>query len=203
MPLTGTAAVLALALMATGIDPAAAPKVTSLANALNGWLTANAIVNNLGPPTDLIKTADGVVFTGHGLIDFGADSDSLGDALAASIPATDDDGIAKWRALAKGLCDHIKDHGQANPTAFTAPGPPTGGPVLGTGTLSFDSTTFSPTLADDLGLTDAANQVIWLALGAAILAYLAANAQVCPPAPLPTGFVSPGSGPITGVSVLF
>lgn len=202
MPLTGTESVLALAIMGLGIDPVAAPKVTSLIGAMNGWITSNAIVNNV-PPDGSIATVDGVAFTGQGRIDFSSDSDSFGDALAASIPATDEKGIEKWRAIAKGLYDHIKDHGRANPTTFAAPPAPTGGPVIGSGTLSFDSMTFSPTLAADLGLTDLPNQTIWLAIGAAILSYLAANAQICPPPPAPTGLVWPGAGLVTGVSVIF
>lgn len=201
MPLTGTASVLALALMGLGIDPVAAPKVTSLVGALNGWITANAVVNNLSATP--MATADGIVFTGFGRITFDADGDSLGDALAASIPATDADGIAKWRAIGAAIHSHIEDHGKAMPTTFSAPPPPSGGPVLGAGTLAFDSMAFSPSLADALDLTDTANQAIWLAIGAAILAYLAANAQVGPPAPIPTGLASPGAGPLTGVTVLF
>lgn len=201
MPLTGTASVLALALMATGIDPLGASKVTSLAAAMNGWITANAVVNNI-PPEGTMATVDGVVFTGSGRITFGADANSFGDALAASIPATDTVGIAKWRALAAALHGHITDNGRANPTLFVAPPPPTGGPVTGTGTLSFASMTFSPSLASVLGLTDVANQTIWLALGAAILSYLATNAQIGPGGFFPTGLISPGSGPLTLVTVI-
>lgn len=200
MPLTGTGGVLALALIPfTGGDVAGATKMTSLANALASWIVTNAIVTNI--PTFGTLAASGAAVTGQGRIDFGADGNAFGDALAASIPAVDAAGISKWRALGSAIHSHIKTNGRANPTAFVAN--PLGGAVQGTGTLSFTTSLFSPTLAAVLGLVDAPNQAVWLALGAAILAYLAANAQIGLGVGLPTGFLSPsGGGPLTIVSVI-
>jgi hypothetical protein len=196
MPLTGSGAILGAAIAAAGgiVDPAGLTKSGGLAGAICSWIASNAIVTNI--PSFGTLTASGTSVTGAGRIDFSADGNAFGDALAASIPATDPQGIVKWRAIANALHSHIKTHGRANPTAYVAN--PVGGAVTGTGTLSFVSSVFSPTLASTLGLVDAANQATWLALGVVLLTHLATNALVNA-----TGFSSPpGGGPLTGASLI-
>lgn len=194
MPLSGTGAVLALALDVAGLitDPPGITKSGSLAIALCSWMVSNTIVTNI-PPT--MVAASGVI-SGSGSLDFGASGDDFGTHLAASIPATDAAALVKWKALGNALVTHMKNHGGVNPSGFTAP--PTGGAVTGVGTLSFSTLLFSPTLATVIGVApDAVGTVVWAALGAAILTHIATNAQVNG-----TGFTAPATGPLTGFGTI-
>lgn len=164
-----------------------------MGTAMASWLVSNVVVNNI-PPASL--SAAGSVVGGTGRFSITGSGDSFGDALAASVGAVDVAGIAKWRALGGAIRSHIIAQGRANPTSYVAN--PLGGPVTGAGTLSFASTVFSPSLASVLGLTDALNVAVWLALGTAILGHISANAVVGS-----LGFTSPsGGGPLVGVSVI-
>lgn len=195
MGLVASAATLAAALVTAGLiaDPAGITKAGGLALALATWVASNAQFTNLATPPGTM-VASGSACSGFGKITFLNNGDDFGQHMASSIPATDPAGIAKWKALGNGLVNHMKSNGQVNASTFGAP--PAGGPVTGTASVSFTTTTFSPTLAADLGLTDATGVSVWANLGTAILAFIAASGQAVP-AP---GLAAPsGGGPLTGV----
>jgi hypothetical protein len=196
MPLTGSGSTLSAAFVLAGgiVDPPGITKSGGMSAALVSWLVANMVVNNI-PPNGTM-TAAGSTVTGVGRISFAADGNDFGDALAQSIPAADAPGIAKWRAFATAIHEHVEEYGRVNPSGYTAS--PSGGAVTGTGVLSLSSTVIAPTLAAALGLVDAANQATWLALGSVILSHITSNALV-----QATGFSSPpGGGLLTGASVV-
>lgn len=202
MALAGTGLVLGTALCLAGlvVDPLGITKTGQVATALCLWIVTNAVVTNI-PPDGTLSGA-GAVITGSGRITFSASGNDLGDHLAAAVPAVDPGGIAKWRVLGNALVTHITTQGRADGSTMVGPGF-VGGAVTGNGTLSFASSVFAPTLAADLGLVDAANQVTWLALGGAILAHLSANAIIGVVGGGPTGFIEPtGGGILTGASLI-
>jgi len=184
-------------IIAGGItDPVAIPYVNSLGNAIATWMVSNTIVENI-PPT-MIAAGSGV--SGFGNIDFtgGAGAgDSFGAAMAASIPAVDTPGIAKWKAIGNALVDHMKSKGFINPTTFVAN--PLGGAVTGTGLIAFTSMTFSPTIGSVVfPIFDTAGYASMASIGSTILTHIAANALVNS-----LGFTSPsGGGPLVGVSTI-
>lgn len=196
MSLVATAAVLALAIDVAGgiLDPPGILKSGGLALAIATWMVSNTIAGNV--PIAGTMTAAGSAVSGNGTLDFTADGDDFGQHLADSIPAVDPQGILKWKAIGRALVDHMKAHGQINPSGYVAN--PAGGAVTGTGTIGFSTVIFSPTLSSVLGISDTVGVLVWAALGAAILAYIGANASVNA-----TGFTSPtGGGPLVGVSTI-
>jgi hypothetical protein len=194
MGLVSSSATLTAALIVAGgiTDVAGMSKAGGLASAIASWIATNAVAHNIPPEGTL--TAAGAVVTGTGRISFANDGDDFGDALADSIPATDPQGIVKWRKIGNALHTHIVDNGRTNPTSFAA----AAGVITGTGTVSFTTNIFDPTIAAELGLTDTVGVTVCAALGAAILEFIHGAAIVNG-----SGFASPpGGGLLTGVSTI-
>lgn len=199
MPLAGSGLVLGAAICAAGgiLDTAGIAKAGAVAEALADWLVTHTVVLNAPAAPTANLTAAGSAVTGTGRFSFTGSGDDLGEALAAAVPATDEEGILKWKALGNALCNHISKYGQANPTAYVAS--PTGGAVTGQGTLSFSTSTFDTPLGQVIGVfPDTTGMTVWTALGAAILAHLSANTVVNS-----LGFTSPsGGGLLVGASII-
>jgi hypothetical protein len=142
-------------------------------------------------------TAAGAAVTGAGALSFTGSGDSLGDAMAASIPASDVAGIAKWRVIGNALRTHLLTYGSVNPTGFVAA--PAGGPVTGAGTIALSSMVMSPLLSTAMGLFDLANVA---AMDAGLSTTILTNITTTGTA-LSLGYASPpGGGALTGASTI-
>jgi len=191
MPLSGTGSALGstLATSAGSVDAPGQAAWTAMGTTLASWIVANCSVL---PGT---MVAAGAACTGIGLLTF-AGAASLGSAIASAAGSVDAVGQAKWTDIATALVGHLGSFGQANPVAFVVSNPTTGGPVTGVGTVTFANTAVGSSLASAAGSIDAAGIAAWTAIGTALLAHVAANAQLLA---TPIGFIAPpGGGPLTG-----
>lgn len=175
---------------ATGADPA---HCGALGPAIASWILANCLTQ---PGT---LTAAGSAVAGAGALSFTGSGNSLGDAMAASIPAVDAPGIAKWRVIGSALRTHLITFGSVVPLSFAAN--PLGGPVTGTGKVALSSLTMAPPLSTALGLADPANIAAFdppSGLSKIILSNIVATATA-----MSLGFASPpGGGLLLGASTL-
>lgn len=200
MPLTGSGAIMgALILTAIGNpDPAAIPAFATLGDTIGAWSITNM---NCLPGT---MVASGAAVSGFGTLKAVGEAPDLGTKLATAMKDPSADGIATWTKFAVALLSHFETFGQVNPATFVAP-TPSGGPLTGTGKIQFSNLVFSPFLASQLGVTEAAAAAMLEIFGAQILSHIATHAVVVPlttHAPLVPYTAPSGGGPISGAGAI-
>lgn len=196
MPLGGTGSILGgLLASAVGAPPVAGSFFAAIGDVIAAWGLTNIVVR----PGAMV--AAGATVTGAGTIEVIGDEGELGLKLAQAIGATDDANVEKWTVVAKGLMAHLESFGSVNPASFAVSNPVTGGPLGGSGLLSFSSPSFVPPLAAQLDVTEPVSAAALAAFNAALLNHIQTNATVVSIA-LVTPFVPltapPGGGPISG-----
>ena len=179
------AAIAAVAGITVPPGPAAAG---GFGDAVDAWIVSNAIVTPLG------LVAAGAVVTGTSPITLTGSATSLRDAITTALGVTDPPGLAVWLLYAQAWHTQISTNGKANPTAFVASG--AGGPVTGTGILSFTAPMTIP-LGIQMGMTGL-NIALWALIEATTTLHLTSAAVINS-----LGFTSPsGGGPLVGASTI-
>lgn len=204
MPLSGSGSALAVAVLSTlgNPDPAAVAAFSAFGDAVCSWLvtyaqcTPGAAVGGL--------TAAGAAVTGLGGLSVPAgpdDAAAFGAQLAAAVGDPSALGEGVWTRWAAAFLAHVNSFGAVTPALFVAP-TPSGGPLTGTGLVTFTSKAISTAAA--IGLVDPAAALMEDAFSAAVLVHIEAAALVSPISHTPpVAFTAPpGGGPITGFGSL-
>ena len=194
MPLSTLGAVGGPLIGAALLTPAAVPQWSAILQAVGSFLVSNTLVL---PGT---MSAAGSAVTGKGAFTVSGSASSLGQQLAAAAgsPASDLKAIALWTSIATDIINDVQSNGQANTTSFVAN--PSGGPVSGTGTLSFSSPALGAAIPPSIQCVDPAGAGAWLTVGGILEVQIAALAVVLA---TPIGFASPnGGGALTGSGTL-
>lgn len=200
MPLSGSGSALAFAVL-TAIgnhDPAAVAVFAAAGDVVASWLAERAQCTPGAPVGGL--TAAGAAVTGLGAISVPAgpeDASALGTRLAAAVGDASPLGVTVWTKWAAAFLAHVNSFATVVPALLVAP-TPSGGPLTGTGLISFANKAIDTAAA--IALIEPAAAAMENAFSAAILTHIEAAALVNPVSHTPPVAYTapPGGGPITG-----
>lgn len=201
MPLAGLGPILGpLMQLAVGSPPgdlAAQAGFGKLADAIGSWM----LINVQALPGTM--TAAGAAVTGRGKLSCTGTASDFGPKLAAAAGDASELGVTTWTGHATALIAAFNNTGLVDPSGFSVGNPTTGGPIAGTGAVTFlTKPPSAPTLGAAAGLTDAAGVAALNNFGTTLLEMIEGQASVLPSG-LPTPFTAPpGGGPITGTGLL-
>lgn len=186
MPLTGTGAILAnkIASDLGYTDGLGITSYVGMYTAMTGWITANALIL----PGSFV--AVGAAVTGVGQLTFTINT--LGDVMRQGAGSIDGAGQPYWQAMGGAITSHMLSNALMLPTLFVAN--PTGGPITGAGSISYDGSSLGHLLAQSLGLTDENNISTWNTIGLDVSSHITSNGILMP------AYTSPlGGGALVGV----
>src|SRR5579859_6365869 len=157
MGLGTSGALLAAAMLASGMSPSGVTDATAMANAMGVWFISNTVAT----PAPTMVGAAGVVSGFANLVVASGTSNfnALGNAMATAInPTPDAATLAMWVKIATALINHANAHwhfgAATGPFGWTYP-TPGGGPIAGSPAPTFfDQKKMSPELYVQLSFTD-------------------------------------------------